>query len=77
MDATDVKEIIIYTIVALSSLFVLGYSVHMFLGGMVSQTTEKTVIIIACSLGLIAMGYMVWDVLQRRKSRSDSGDDGR
>jgi len=65
----DVKEIIIYTVVALSSLFVLGYSVHMFLGGMVSQTTERNAIIIACSLGLIAMAYMVWDVLQRRRNR--------
>lgn len=66
------KEILIYVVVAASSLFVLGYSIHMFLGGVVSQETEGNVIMIACALGLAAMAYMVRDVLQRRRKQREA-----
>ena len=42
------KELIVYSIAAVSSLFVLGYTVHMFVGGLVSNTTENWLIAGAC-----------------------------
>jgi hypothetical protein len=61
------KEFIVYTIAAVSSLFVLGYSVHMFVGGLVSERTETWLIAAICLLGLGAVAYMYWDVIRRRR----------
>lgn len=61
------REIAIYAVAGVGSLFILGYSIHMFVGGLVSAQTETTLIIAACTLGAIAMGIMAWDVAQRRR----------
>lgn len=61
------KELLIYGLAALAGLTILGYSVHMFIGGLVSQATEYTVIAIVCVIGAAAVGWMVWDVIQRRR----------
>jgi len=61
------QEILIYVVVAISSLVVLGYAVHMLVGGLVSPETEQLLITITCIVGIIAIGWMFWDVLQRRK----------
>ena len=61
------KEIVIYTIVGLSALFILGYSVHMLVGGIVAAETERRLIVGACLIGLAVMAAMVWDVLRRRR----------
>ena len=63
------KEIIILVVVSLSSVFILGYSVHMFIGGMVSETTERWSIIIACTLGAIIVGFLVVDIFRQRRQR--------
>jgi hypothetical protein len=60
------KELIIYSIAAVSSLFVLGYSVHMFVGGLVSKTTENWLIAGACLIGALVVAFMYWDVFRRR-----------
>ena len=60
------KEIIVYLIAAVAGLTVLGYSVHMLIGGLVSRATEYTVIAIACALGAAVLGFMAWDVVRRR-----------
>ena len=64
------KEIILYAIAGLTSLFVLGYSVHMLIGDMVSPTTERWTIIIACCIGVAVIAFMVWDVARQRKKRA-------
>lgn len=61
------KELLIYGLAALAGLTILGYSVHMFIGGLVSQATEYTVIAIVCVIGAAVVGWMVWDVIQRRR----------
>lgn len=61
------REIAIYTVAAIGSLFILGYSVHMFVGGLVTKQTEMALIIAACTLGVIAIAVMAWDVIQRRR----------
>ena len=61
------KEILLYTIAAISSVIVLGYTVHMFVGGLVKPETETLLIIIACIVGTLVVGVMAWDIIRRRK----------
>ncbi len=61
------KEFFIYLLVAIAGLTVLGYSVHMFIGGLVSITIEYIAITIVCLLGLIVMLVMAWDIMRRRR----------
>ena len=62
-------EILIYLTVAISSLLVMGYTVHMFVGGLVSQETEYFLIAVTCLSVACVIGYMAWDVIQRRKGK--------
>lgn len=66
------REIFIYGVAAVGSLFILGYSIHMFVGGLVSQETETALIIGACSVGAVGIGFMAWDVVKRRRRSSGS-----
>jgi Mn2+/Fe2+ NRAMP family transporter len=62
-------EIFIFGAAGVGALFVAGYAVHMFVGGLVSVETEHQIIAIVCIMVAIAMVYMVWDVVQRRSGR--------
>ncbi|CAH1207084.1 conserved hypothetical protein [Candidatus Nitrotoga sp. BS] len=62
-----IQEILIYFIVALSSLFIMSYAVHMLIGGLVSKETEYLLILATCLIGVVAIGFMVWDVIRHRK----------
>jgi len=70
------KEIIIYSIAGVASLAVLGYSIHMFVGGLVSPQLERILIICGISIGTIVIALMARDVLRRRKNNvtNRSGD---
>lgn len=61
------KEIFVYLLLAISSQIMLGYSVHMLVGGLVTEQVEIFLIASTCLVVLIAMAYMTWDVVQRRK----------
>jgi len=63
------KEIIVVVIVAISSLFILGYSVHMLIGGLVSPETENISIIIACSIGAVILFLLGLDIIKQRRKR--------
>lgn len=63
------KEILTYVLVAFSGLFIMGYSVHMLIGGVVSAETETTIIIAVCLLGLGIIGFMAWDIIKQRTKR--------
>lgn len=67
MWAPFMKELFIYLLVAIAGLVVLGYSVHMLIGGLVSEATEYRVIAIACLLGAAVMAFLAWDVIRRRR----------
>ncbi len=60
------KEIIVYLIAAIAGLTILGYSVHMLIGGLVSITTEYTVIAVVVVVGAVVLGFLAWDVVRRR-----------
>ena len=63
------KEILIYLSVAFSGLFILGYSVHMLIGGFFSRETEVTIIAVTCVIGAGVIAYMAWDVVKHRSGR--------
>jgi len=63
------QEALIYLVVAVSSLFILGFSVHMLVGGLVSPETEYLLIELVCLADIAAIGFMARDVIQRRKGR--------
>lgn len=62
------KEIVIYTLAACAGLFIFGYSVHMFIGGLVEPATESWIIAVVCILAAGVIGYMAWDVIRRRRN---------
>lgn len=61
------KEVAIYALVGLSSLAMLSYTVHMFIGGLVSEATERWVMAGVVFVALCAMGVMAWDIIRRRR----------
>lgn len=64
------KEIFVYGLVAASSLSMLTYTVHMFLGGIVSEETETKAMMAVAAVAMVVMGVMAWDVRRRRQSRN-------
>jgi len=70
-----IKEIIIFSLVSISSIFILGYSVHMFVGGLVSEKTEIIIITAACIIGTLVVAYMAWDVVNTRKKKQSQARD--
>lgn len=63
------KEIIVLVLVALSSVFILGYSIHMLIGGLVSKTTETWIITGACTAGVVILIFMGLDIVRQRRRR--------
>lgn len=63
------KEIILLTTAAVSSIFILGYSIHMLIGGLVSQTSEQWIIVGACLIGVAVLTFMGWDIVRQRRQR--------
>lgn len=64
-----ITEILIFIVAGISALFITGFAVHMFVGGLVSPDTENQLIVLVCSLAFCVIAYMAWDVIQRRTGR--------
>ncbi len=62
------KEIIIYAIAGIASLFIFGYSIHMFVGGLVDEETETLLIAAGCTIAATVMGLLAWDIKKRRQN---------
>jgi len=60
------KETIIYLIVAISSLLLMAYTVHMFVGGLVEEETEDMITIIVLGISATVMAFLGWDIVRRR-----------
>lgn len=63
------RESIIYGFSACVSLFMLSYTVHIFIGGLVSEETEYLVMSIVLGIAVCAIGWMVRDILKTRLYR--------
>jgi len=63
------REIIIYCISGCASLFILGYTVHIFIGGLVEEQTEIIAIVAAVCGGALIIAWMVRDILKSRRGR--------
>jgi len=63
------QEVIVYVIVAISSLFIMGFAMHMLVGGLVSPGTEDLLIVLICLADMVAIGFMARDVIRRRKGQ--------
>lgn len=64
-----IVEILIFLLAAICGLFITGFAVHMFIGGLVSPEAEYQLIAIVCFLVACAIAYMAWDVIERRSGR--------
>ncbi len=62
-------EALIFLLAAIFGLFIAGFAVHMFIGGLVSTDTEQKLIAVVCSLVACGIGYMAWDVIRKRTGR--------
>ncbi len=60
------REALVYLAIAISSLVMMGYAIHMLVGGLVSIEIEYLLITGACVIMSGVIGYMVRDVIQRR-----------
>lgn len=63
------KEILIYVLVAASSLFLMTFVAHMMVGGLVSARTEQLITIGLCTVVACLIGAMAWDVARRRRRK--------
>lgn len=62
-------EVLIFFLAAICALSIAGFAVHMFIGGLVSPETEYQVIAIVCFILAGAIGYMAWDVINKRTGK--------
>jgi len=60
------KEILVYGISGLASLFVFGYTVHMFVGGLVSEQTEIILIAVVVLICAGVLAYIALDTIRRK-----------
>lgn len=63
------KETIIYLVVAISSLLLMAYTVHMFVGGLVDEETEDMITLIVLGVSATVMAVLGWDIVRRRNNR--------
>lgn len=66
------KEILLYGLVSISSLCILAYTVHMFVGGLVEKETERLIMGGVVLTAAAAMIFMVKDVLKVRRNKLDN-----
>jgi len=60
------RELLLYSLSACVSLFTLSYTVHIFVGGLVSESLEYAIMGMVVTLAIGAFAWMVQDI---RKSR--------
>jgi len=61
------KELLVYGVSGIASLFIFGYCVHIFVGGMVSEQTELLLIVAVVSISAAAIGWFAWDTIRRTR----------
>jgi len=62
-----IKELLVYGISGIACLFIFGYCVHIFVGGLVSEQTEIILIAAMVMTGAAVIAYFVWDTIRRSR----------
>jgi hypothetical protein len=65
-----IVEILIFFLAAICGLFITGFAVHMFIGGLVSTDAENQVIVVVCCIVACVIAYMAWDVVKKRSGKN-------
>ena len=60
-------EIAIYLLVGCSSLFLVSYSVHMFVGGLIDPLLERNITIGVTIIWFFVLVFIGWDIAKRRR----------
>ncbi len=63
------REIILYGVSAAAWLFILGYSVHIFVGGLVAPETERWLIAGAELIGFGVLAVLAKNIIRQRRQR--------
>ncbi|RMH59189.1 MAG: hypothetical protein D6678_08255 [Zetaproteobacteria bacterium] len=61
------REGFVYGLSGLAAIFIFGYSVHMFVGGLVSTRTEIALIAVVSLLASAAVGALLWTVFRQQR----------
>ncbi len=61
------KEFLVYSISGLASLVIFGYSIHMFVGGLVSEQVESILIAVVVLIAAAIEFYLIRDAMLRRR----------
>jgi len=61
------KELLVYGISGIASLFIFGYCVHIFVGGMVSEQTELVLIVAVVLISAVTIGWFAWDTIKHTR----------
>lgn len=61
------KEILVYLVSGIASLVIFGYSVHMFVGGLISEQTETILIAVVVIVAAAAEIYFIWKAMLNRR----------
>lgn len=64
-----IKEILIYAMVGISSLLIMTFVVHMFVGGVVSAETEARIQEAVAAVLVLLFALAAWDVVRRRRRK--------
>jgi len=65
------KELFVYSLSGIMSLIIFGYTVHMFIGGLVAEETEYRIIIAAMIIAGLAMIGLALKVVRERRKRGE------
>ena len=64
------KKILVFILVCIGFEGLLGYSVHMFIGGQVSEQREHMIILVAMAIAAVILIFMGIDLIkQQRRQR--------
>lgn len=61
------REILVYLFSGIASLVVFGYSIHMFVGGLVAERTEIALIAVVVVIAAAAEIYLIRDAMLKRR----------
>lgn len=63
------KELVIYAIAAVAVITIFGYSIHMFIGGLVAPETETLIVTAGCIVAAGVIAILAWDVIKKRRDQ--------